>query len=289
MAVVSCDEIPGAQVQLDTDKGERNYTRLFRVVTNSRLDDGVQLLALVGGDLPARGDFYTSTLSGNIDTGAWVKKIDPQQDRENPKIWEVRVEYGPGEPPAQNPLDRPAKYSWGKAKFTKPAIKDRDGNAVMNSAKVYYDPPAEMDDSRRTLTIVRNEASYDAARSLDYEDAVNAAAFMGFARNCVKVEGITATSESENGFNYWTVTYEFHMRRDTWTLSLLDQGRHERIAGKLVPIKDRMEGGGKADTFVTDPVPLDGAGRELANPTPANAKYNDHDVYQERSFSVFNF
>lgn len=289
MSVYSCLEISGQQASLDGANGQRTYSRLFRVITTSRIDAGPAILALAGSSLPGRGDFYRGA-DGSIDTGAWVKKIDPQQDRDNPKVWEVRVDYGPGEPPDENPLNRPAKYSWGKAKYTKPAVKDRNGKAIMNSAKVHYDPPAEMDDSRRTLTIVRNEVSYDAARSLDYEDAVNDSAFMGFAAGRAKVEGITATSESENGFNYWIVTYEFHFRRDGWTLKLLDQGRHERINGKLVPIKDRLEDGSKDDTsYVTDPVPLDGNGRELANPTPDNAKYNDHEVYAERSFSVFNF
>src|SRR5438045_3054878 len=72
-----------------------------------------------------------------------------------------------------------------------------------------------------------------------------------------------------------------------WALEILDQGRYR--AGRK-PIWQKDEAGNDVVGMqVSDPVPLDGAGEPLVNPTPATAKYRTFDVYKEKTFTIFNF
>lgn len=288
MSVLQAKEIHEGRLG-PIETGKRTYTRVWGVTTSSATDGPIQVREATG--IPRLGDAYLTSSEG--DAGAVVKKVDPQPT-DNPKLWHVRVEYDSSvEEEEENPLNRPAVLSWGSAQFQRVAWKDIDGNAILNSAGQYFDPPPEVDDSRPTLTVTRNEASFNPALKIDYEDAVNTDPFMGFAVGQAKVASINANSQFENGLSFWSVTYEFHFRREGWILAPLDQGRYELwdIAGtkRLVPIKERDTLGRKLTTNVTEPVPLDGAGKQLQNPGPTTAKYKEFTVYKQRTFSVFAF
>jgi hypothetical protein len=273
-------QVSGAEVTL-SEKGERTHTRTFRVITDSPLVTATEVLLAAG--IPRRGDWLPS------DTAAYVKTVTPRQDEDNPLLWEVRVVYDTSVEPDQeeNPIARPVEIVWGASQWQRLAEKDIDGNALLNSAGYYFDPPPEADDSRPVLTITRNEAAFNPTLAIDYQDAVNSNNFLGFDPDQVKVASITAARQFENGVYFWRVTYEFNFRREGWTLKILDQGRY-RLNRK--PIREKNAAGVELDgTHVADPVPLDGLGEPLANPTPATVKYRNFKIYKERDFSVFNF
>lgn len=287
MAIVSVREVASGRDGSLNNKGERSYSRTFQVVTSDPLDG--PLLVRTAAGIPQRGSIYATATE--FDPGAKVKTVNPAQDADNPKVWTVRVEYDSvTEDKPENPLDRPAEITWSAAPYSRVVWRDVDGKAILNSAGSYFDPPLEVDDSRPVLTIVRNEATYNPAVAIDYQDAINSDSWLGFAPRQAKVAKIEASSAIENDVFYWRVVREFHFRRETWAMSVLDQGRYEKRNDKPVPIKVYTENGTAIpNSHVTDPVPLDGAGLRLTNPGPDTAKFLTFKVYKERPFAAFNF
>ncbi|WP_254509892.1 hypothetical protein [Anatilimnocola floriformis] len=286
MSIVSVREVGGGREGSVNEKGERRYTRVFQVITDSALDG--PLLVRTAPGIPGRGNIYATATE--FDPGAKVKTITPSQS-DNPKIWEVRVEYDSvTEDEPENPLERPPEVSWSAAPYSRVAWKDNDGKAIVNSAGHYFDPPLEVDDSRPVLSVTRNEAAFNPSLAIDYQDAVNSDGFLGFSPGQAKVAKIDASSATENDIFYWKVSYEFHFRREGWELSVLDQGRYEKIGGKPVPIPEFDVAGNEIPgSQVTDPVPLNGAGARLNNPGPDTVQFLSFKVYKERPFSAFSF
>jgi hypothetical protein len=214
--------------------------------------------------LTANGVPLSVTLSaGNADPGALAKEITARQAGDDePFTWIVEVRYSTNiEQPDYgnlNPLLRPPEVSWGIAKFTRPLWKDKDGNAITNSAKEYFDPPLETEDFRITLTIERNEASYSADTTLKYVMSVNEKPFFGAAAETVKCVGIRGQRAFEKATLYWKVTYEFEVREEKWDAVVIDQGYSELKDGVAVPIRDRRTG-----TAFGSPQRLDGTGKPL--------------------------
>jgi hypothetical protein len=290
LAIVSVNELSGATGS-ENEKNEREYTRLFQVITNSRTD-GVSTVRTATG-IPRRGDVYaTSTES---DLSAVCKSVNPVQDRDNPRVWEVRVTYGPSDieddEVAENPLERPADISMSFAQFTRVCEKDINGKGIFNSAGYYFDPPPEIDDSRPVLVISRNEAAFNAALAMQYQDAVNSDSFFGASPGQAKIGTITSERVIENRFRYWRTTYEIHFRREGWKMAILDRGKRQKALngeeGDVEYIQARNSSGQiMHGAYVTDAVPLDGQGRELRPATPTTAKYKEFDVYKLMPFSA---
>jgi hypothetical protein len=287
MAIVSVREVASGRDGTLNNKGERSYSRAFQVITDDPLDG--PLLVRTASGIPQRGSIYATATE--IDPGAKVKAINPSQDADNPRVWTVKVDYDSvTEDKPENPLDRPIEISWTAAPYERVVFNDTDGKAILNSAGDYFDPPLTIDDSRPVLTVVRNEPSYNPTLAIDYQDAVNTDSFLGFSPGQVKVAKIDATSATENDIFYWRVTYEFHFRREGWALSVLDQGRYQKLNNKPVPIPEYDESGNAVPgSHVSDPVPLDGAGQRLTNPGPDTAIFLTFKVYKERPFAAFNF
>jgi hypothetical protein len=286
MAIVSVNELKGRRGTVN-EKGQTEYTRKFQVQTDSALIGSLAVRTASG--VPRVGDVYTTSLE--FDTNSLANSVEAVQDDENARLWEVTVNYGAPSAEEQqtnpNPLLRPAVLTWGFTQASRVIWKDTKRKVVANSAIEYFDPPIEIDDSRPQLTITRNFPSFNAALAIDFQDAINDGPFLGFPKGTVKVAGISASSQTENNFFYWQVSVEFQIRRDGWKLEVLDQGRSERIDGKLKPIWQRDGNGNHIENLpVADPVPLDKAGRELLNPTPDTVKYMEFDVYEEKPFAL---
>lgn len=257
---------------------ERMYTRTFLVnVSDPTL--GWEWVRLVTG-LPRIWDFYVSA-SGAIDTGSFCQELTGRQKAEDPYLWDVVARYTnriqrPDINIVENPLLRPAEISYGATSIMRPATFDRNGDAVVNSAGDPFDPPLEVEEHRLTITIVRNQMSYNALGYLGYYDAVNEDAWFGFPKEYVKCCRITGRRQYENGVYFWPTTYEFMVRlnRDE---NLTDDGGNIFKPWDY-PVLDRgfwyLDGATKKlilDTFGR-PSPtsrlLDGAGNELAAGQP---------------------
>ena len=282
--ILSANEIwNGRQASVDT-KNVRNYTRTFRIITDSMLDGPFQVTA-IPPPFPVLFGFYSDP-AGGIDLGALCNKITPRQTDE-PFVWEVTCEFSskidnPEQAQdgsaQQNPLLRPPVVKWSMAKFQRPVDQDNDGSPIVNSAGERFDPPIEIDDSRPVLHISRNEATVDPSLIVQYQDAVNADTFFGCDPGTAKMDSICAESAFENGVFYWKFEYEIHFRFDGWAVQPLDQGYHHLVSGVPSVNRDPQSG---------NPYPaprlLDGAGNMLGSGgTPVFLSF---DVYNSLPFA----
>lgn len=180
-----------------------------------------------------------------------------------------------------DPLARPATIETDFIAYQKPLVYDKDGNAVLNSAKDPFDPPAQIEDSRIILKFTRFEASLDVARSLAYRNAVNTDSFWGFSAGEVMCMYIKQTRHFENAIEYWQTSYEFHVKEngslnsdgtDTpylgWDIVIPDMGYNEVGAnGKRYMIHED-----NSTRPVSVPVRLNGAGLQLRPPNAPSSK-----------------
>lgn len=295
MAFTLFQELFDARTAKYDDTGHREYTRTFIVVTDNSATDAA---AVVLSPLFPR--LYTPYIvPAGTDLGALLKSKEAHPDPETPYKWTVILTYStkvgnpsrhPGNPDpsdpsgfSNSPLDRPPLITWDAVQFTRPAINTIDpfSPPIMNSANLPYVPPPEIDDSRPTLRIERNQASFDQSLAQKYRDAINSDSFFGFDPGTVKVQKIGASLEFEKGIYYWRTVYVFQMRPETWTLKLLDASFYEFAPAdntQWVRINDKFA------NPCTIPFPLDGNGHKLpANGTPVIKSYN---VYNSLPFAV---
>jgi hypothetical protein len=177
------------------------------------------------------------------------------------------------------------KVSWGMAQFQRIAEKDINGNDVVNSAGIPFNPSVQLDDSRPVLQIVRNELTYDETLAGSFRDKVNDADFWGYGEKQVKVANISGSREWNQDIGYyWTVSYEFHIKAETWKFKILDAGTMQIKTGGDTKVSPCLTKDGKP---VPEPVPLDGSGVQLAvGGTPT---YLVFDLYDTADFSTLNF
>jgi hypothetical protein len=282
--ILSVNEIwDGRQGSVDT-KNVRNYTRTFRVITDSMVDGPFQVTD-IPPPFPSIFSFYSDP-AGGIDLGAFCTKITPRQTDE-PFVWIVTCEFSskvdnPEQAQAgdtdKDPLTRPSVVKWSMAKFQRVLDRDVNDDPIVNSAGERFDPPIEIDDSRPVLSITRNEPTIDPANIVAYQDAVNTDTFFGCDPGTAKIDSIEAESAFENGTFYWKVSYTIHFRREGWDVQPLDQGYHHLIAGVPTVNRDPQSG---------NPYPaprlLDGSGNLLG--TGADPVFLDFEAYKEMPFA----
>lgn len=288
MAVTAVNETWRGRAHEINSSGNRSYTRTFDVLTDDRNTAQKEVRDAAG--VPRVGDVYPD------DLGATATRVSVEQDPGIFLLWRVTVEYetvtGNQNQAAEDedPLNRPAELEWSFAQFTKVADQDIDGNMITNSAGDPFDPPPEIDDSRPVLRIARNEAGFSAATAVEFMDAVNDDAFFGGQPGQVKVANISAVRQFENGIPFWRVVYEFHFRREGWSLQILDRGYRILVGGVPEPVvEDVKNPGGGTETFqeVREPILLNGAGLpKPSTPPPSPGVYLSFDVYKTKTFAV---
>lgn len=272
------DQRGGNDQRTGPNKWVSSSTRVFLVQTASKYDD--DQIALADPRIPSRGSQHPSN------PRLFVVSREALGNPKNRTVWRVEVNYSSESEclshDPDDPLDDPIKVRWGTAKFEVVAEEDRDGNPLMNTAHEAYDPPAMKDDSRTTLTITRNEATYDPSRSEAFRDTVNQSDFQGFAAGKVKCDSITAGDAWQGCNHYWVVTYVFHVnQKEGWAVKPLNQGFREIPAGETESREIRDADG----TLASKPRPLDADGAEIPTADlPDAAIFNEHDVYDESDF-----
>lgn len=287
MAVISFAEIwNGRRAAASLDKFiTREYTRVFRVITNDPKDEPWVVGSATG--LPILFDPYQGQ-NGAIDLNSRALRIEPRQSEDDPYIWEVVIEYGTkfeNFDPAnyetggyENPILRPPDIRWSFVSFQKPIDKDLLGNAIVNSAQDPYDPPVTVDDHRPVLTYERNELVFDPELAIAYMDAVNTDVFLGALPGQAKVAGIEAVRVFEHNLFFWRVNYEIHFRREGWDLIIINRGYHYLDAGESKAINDKF------GQPVSSPKLLTAAGAVLPQGgTPTDKTFK---VYKELPFAL---
>lgn len=274
MAVEYIGEDPSGRSAQNT-KGARTYVRKFKLRTTSQTDGPFAVGS--NASLPIIGNAHPE------DANAFC--IGLQVENTNPWAgWTVTANYSDERTIDDTPTDDAASISWGSEQFQKPAVFDLSGKLIVNSAGDPFDPPAMMDDSRRVVTVEKN-LTVVPSWILDYQDAVNSDVFsvdgisIGVGR--AKMQNVTVSPrQRRNGTTFRTVTFTIHLQRDGWLLDILDAGFREKVSGGRRNIKNNGDG-----ESPTAPVPLDGNGQPIDDPTPTNCVFLQFAVYKTRAFS----
>ena len=232
-----------------------------------------------------------------------VRDVSLSQD-EGPTVWTATVQYSSApydkddeeDEEYDEPTDKPARIKWTTTQFTKPIYKDINGEAIVNSAGDYFDPPIEIDASRWSIVVEKNLASIP-TWVLDYRNVINSSAFevqgLTIPRAVAKLSELAISEkQKEQDTEFYTVTFRLELataEEGDWGLQLLDQGLHE--------VEFSEEGGGtytkKPITIdgeaAKQPVLLDGNGIAIINPKPTDAVFLEFDGYVDKDFSVLPF
>jgi hypothetical protein len=148
-----------------------------------------------------------------------------------------------------------------------------------------------MDDSRRVVTVTKN-LSVVPAWILTYQDAVNNDSFsldgITIGIGLAKMQRVSVSPvERRNGITFRVVTFQIHLQKNGWHLEPLDAGFREIASGSgtggntgLVNILNPGD-----DEQPSAPVPLDGNGVSLADPSYTNNVFLDFEVYETLAFS----
>lgn len=275
MSVVSVSELWNGRDGDYDISGEKTYSRVFRVVTDNKADEFTTVQA--SGSLPYVGNVYPN------DANCFCQKVSGSQESFSPKVWLVTAAYSNKLEAAEDPTNDAAEIEWDTEQFQRPIFKDKDDNAIVNSAGDPYLPGIERDDSRRIVTITKNMTSVP-SWILTFEDAVNDSSFV--------VDGITIGArkakcqktsvgkwQERNGTEYRQVQIVLHLRKDTWDFEVMDTGLRRKDGNdrKVILNDDGTE--------ITSPVPLDGSGDALTDPSVSTVVYQTYRAYTELDFS----
>lgn len=275
MAVVFKEEI-GAGRTATNNMGVRTYQRQFRLETTSRADGPYA----VGSDsnVPVIGEAHPEDALAYCNT----LQVDNTEDW---KGWTVTASYTTERVGvSETATSDGAIITWGSEQFQKPAVFDKDGDLIVNSAGDPFDPPLMMDDSRRVVTVEKNLSSVP-AWILSYQDAVNSDTFsvdgVSIAAGIAKMQSVTVGPVQIRGATaYRTVTFTMHLQRDGWILQPLDAGFRKKDGTDRVNITNDGD-----NDLPAAPVPLDGSGDVLTDPSPTNCVFLSFDVYKTLAFS----
>jgi hypothetical protein len=163
---------------------------------------------------------------------------------------------------------------------------DKNGDTINNSAGDPFDPPLMMDDSRRVISVSKNLAAHP-TWILNYQDTVNSDSFtvrgVTYTAGQGKLQRVSISNElSRNGTTYYVVQFEIHLQKNGWLLQPLDAGFRERdYSGDLINIVNPGD-----NEEPSAPVPLDGAGTALDNPSFTNNVTLSFSVYETAAFSA---
>lgn len=248
MAITSVKSIYDGKSQ----KEGRHYTyeRRFLAISNTTTD--TDHIARNAEGIPRMGDEHPENLLARVDD-LFAGPLNSRDAR----VFLVTAHYSSRAPAVElpdDPLALPPDIVWGSAMTTEEYEMDTNGDVPFSSAGDKYDPPPSREISRPTLTITRNQAAFDAAVKLEYENHINSSMFYGAPEYTAKIASITARRMNQ-GVAYWQVTYEIHFNfRKTpsvpefngesiwlgWRDAFVDAGANELHIGfsDVVPIRD---------------------------------------------------
>lgn len=290
IAIVELFEDRSGTASIGFAQSIRTYSRTFRVTTNNKYD-GIATAGSATG-LPRIGDKYPE------DTGSWCRSVDVEQ-LAGSTIWKVKCTYSSEFEVTTSPLTDPAVITWSAEQFQRPAWKDRDGNAILNSAGQFFDTLPTVDDSRFVVAVQKNVGVVPSWVAT-YQDALNSVPFtvdgITVGTKLAKLNGLKIGSWQERaGVAYRSLQYELHLRREGWDLQILDQGRLRK--GRPTPTADEVGFAGEethkpypavvsgTGQDSSEPMLLDGNGAQLIDPTPANAVFLSFGYYHLVDFN----
>lgn len=159
------------------------------------------------------------------------------------------------------PWLRPDVWKFQTQGVAVPALFYYDGTTqrpMTNSAGDYIEG-VTVDEAQQKVTIQSNRQAFPSALAAAITNCVNDTTYLGFAQDCVKVQGISGERVAEDfegaEVRYWKITSELLCRQTGWNLLIPDVGFNF------------IEGGTRKRAFVEGP---DGEDLPSANPVPLN-------------------
>lgn len=298
MAITSVTRVWHGETWSDEKDGSREYEELYRVISNDPNEAAITVRS--HASIPALWSTYGDDIAA-VCTGRSARRIDASR-----LVWEVtaRFEWRPEDSDDdEDPLDRDPKIRWTSQLFNKPIVKDRNGDALVNSAGEYFDPPVEVDFVRWTANIQFNATSIP-TNIRSYAGAVSNGAITidgeSISTGKARVVGLDISEVQywgEAQTPYRSITMAIECRDDEdddFELSILDQGMHSKGADDSLqdifidPPDDAPAGAQPERTTV--PVLLDGSGQPLATPSdPTTAVFLpfDNPAIREKDLTIF--
>jgi hypothetical protein len=199
----------------------RKYTLTFNAYCTSLRDTQIDVLSYVA--CPKVGDTFVAFAS--VDTLATC--VDVKVKRASFNVWRITAEFDTDRivsAVTDNPLLQPADIEYQTIEVEQPAIRDKFGQLVRNSAGEPFDPPVNEIVRMEKVIITQNLATFDKDQARDYTDSVNNATFQGQPRYNVKCTSRTGRRQFTRGLFYYQVSTTIEINPRTYFEYVLDQG-----------------------------------------------------------------
>ena len=269
---------PGSDESSKNDKGIVTSSLVWRFKSNDPADTSYDVGS--HGFCPRIGTPHPED-ANNWCVGLSITNPDPYAG------WEVAASYSTEREVLEDPLAEPAIIGpWDTENYQEPAVVNNADELILNSAGDMFDPPVMKDFNRRGVSVSKNVASVP-VWFLDYEDAVNSDVFsvggLSVAVGCGKLSRTTISErKNRNGTDYYVVGMYIQLAKKSWTRKTLDAGFHQTVGG----VRSVIMIGAAGDELPVTPVPLDGAGGVLANPSPSTSYYRSDNIEDRLPFSA---
>lgn len=312
MQILSITDVRGNRSVSWSGQGGRSYSQQLRVIT----DDPTMGPRAVAKALSVRvGDQYShpiTTTPTEWDYGNYLQGFDIKEEGDDGRQWLCTLNYAQFNWAEQggatteaasegqtDPFKVPLKVSFGTAKYERECAKDARGKPIENTVGDPFDQPIKRDDSRGTLTIVRNEPTFNSQYVQTFKDTVNQDVFLTiYAPNTVKCADVTAEREYDADWGYyWVVTYLFEIREQITDAAnnVIYNGWIEEVPNlglrEWVDVTDHSKGVQAVlfgdGTPATKPVQLSETGLYLGG--DADPFYRSFQLYPLQDFEKFNF
>jgi hypothetical protein len=285
-------------------KGGRGYSMTVYAQTDNVRIGPKQIRLDFWNNVLNRQTFYRWPLSPKngpaweVDYGCVITdlKVEPRKLGKQRGYWQITMEFGmwepqefgvdPTDPDAkENPFNVPVKVNFDSEDIKRSWPYDATTPTpkwYVNAAGEPLQNPPEVDDSYPLFTLTRNEKTYDFTTPQQYKNRCNLNDWLFWTDNQVRCRAITPERQYHPDWGvYWTVTYTFQIRPETWKDRILNAGTKQLVGGTLIPIVI-------GSLTVVDPVPLnaDGTWSMAGMATP---NYLEFQPYPKIDFTPFNF
>jgi hypothetical protein len=261
------------ELSRDSQQGESTeLTRTFRVELTEPLSVRL-VIAACGVSVGAPHPDFPDCVCYSITTQESVAEASdsaPSAGSPTAIVVEVVAKYKPEDdpnPPGVAPWERADVWRFQTQGAAVPALFYYDGETqkpLTNSAGDYFEG-LTVDEAQQKITITANRLSFPSALAAAITNCVNSAPFLGFAADCVKVQGITGEIASEEvnetTYYFWKITTELLCRQTGWNLLLPDVGFNFIEGGEKKRADVLFEG---EPIPSANPIALNGIGGKVA-------------------------
>lgn len=217
---------------------KRSYTTVYEIYADE--SDGTFEVINADG-IPAFGSWYKQP-NGLIDYGAFCNGANLHDNPVKAKVggqnkvkWTMTVTHGASsskKEPArrrESPLDEPPVVSGSFVKYMEQALRDKDGNPILNTATEAFDPPFEEEKSYDDLRIQLNTANIDLGFRAGFSNAVNSKPMWGLKKRQIKLDSWRYNVVWFGDLNYVEHDFKFLINDTEWPDDVEDETTVERI------------------------------------------------------------